>query len=174
MSEPKLDPKLANAEAKAAKAKAKSLRPWFKKKRFIAPLALVVIIGLSTAANGGNIAAPTGSQTNGSESSETKQEETTSETVSQKNAKAKAELYLSTQAFSRTGLIKQLQFEDFEKADAEYAVDALKVDWKEQAAKKAEQYLDTQSFSKKGLIDQLKFEGFTKDEAEYGVSTTGL
>lgn len=69
MSDSNLDPKLANAEAKAAKAKAKALRPWFKKKRFIAPLALVVIIGLSSTANGGNTAGSgdTGSGTNTTE-----------------------------------------------------------------------------------------------------------
>lgn len=49
-----MTPKEAAAEAKAAKAKAKALRPWFKKKRIIVPLALVVLIGLSTAMNGGS------------------------------------------------------------------------------------------------------------------------
>ena len=59
------DPKLANAEAKAAKAKAKALRPWFKKKRFIAPLALVLIIGISTVANSGsNAPTSTGNDSN--------------------------------------------------------------------------------------------------------------
>ena len=48
-----MTPKEAAAEAKAAKAKAKAMRPWFKKKRIIVPLALVVLIGLSTAVNGG-------------------------------------------------------------------------------------------------------------------------
>jgi hypothetical protein len=64
MSDPNLDPKMANAEAKAAKAKAKALRPWFKKKRFIAPIALVVIIGLSTAANGGKSSGSTDTGSN--------------------------------------------------------------------------------------------------------------
>lgn len=53
MSDSSNDPKVAKADAKAAKARAKSLRPWFKKKRFILPIALVVIIGLSQAMNGG-------------------------------------------------------------------------------------------------------------------------
>jgi hypothetical protein len=59
-----LSPKEAAAEAKAAKAKAKALRPWFKKKRIIVPLALVVLIGLSTAMNGGK------SGTSGSDASD--------------------------------------------------------------------------------------------------------
>lgn len=44
----------ANADAKAAKARAKALRPWYKKKRFILPLILVAIIGVSVAAGGGD------------------------------------------------------------------------------------------------------------------------
>jgi hypothetical protein len=36
----------AKANAKAAKAYAKAQRPWFKKKRFIIPLALVALMGI--------------------------------------------------------------------------------------------------------------------------------
>lgn len=61
-----MTPKEAAAEAKAAKAKAKALRPWFKKKRIIVPLALVVLIGLSNAMNGGNSGGTSGA--NGSDS----------------------------------------------------------------------------------------------------------
>ncbi len=44
----------AAAQAKAAKAHAKRLRPWFKKKRFVAPLSLVALITVVTLANGGD------------------------------------------------------------------------------------------------------------------------
>jgi len=90
------------------------------------------------------------------------------------NARRKAADYLDYSAFSRTGLIDQLQFEGFSASDATYGVDSLKVDWNEQAAKKAAEYLDYSAFSRSGLIDQLLFEGFTPAQAEYGVSTTGL
>ena len=96
------------------------------------------------------------------------------ETVSQKNPRQKAADYLDYSSFSHSGLIDQLVFEGFTQADAAYGVDALKVDWNEQAAKKAADYLDYSSFSHSGLIDQLVFEGFTQAEAEYGVGTTGL
>ena len=76
-------------------------------------------------------------------------------------------------AFSRKGLIEQLEFEGFSKAAATVAVDSIVVDWNEQAAKKAESYLDVMSFSRKGLISQLKFEGFTQKQAEYGVEAVG-
>jgi len=90
------------------------------------------------------------------------------------NARRKAADYLELMAFSRAGLIDQLQFEGFSESDATYGVDALKVDWNEQAAKKAAEYLGLMAFSRSGLIDQLVFEGFTRAEAEHGVSTTGL
>jgi hypothetical protein len=63
--------KNANAEAKAAKAKAKALRPWFKKKRFIVPIALVLLVGLSRAGAGsGSAEDQSSSNGNNSNSSE--------------------------------------------------------------------------------------------------------
>lgn len=96
------------------------------------------------------------------------------ETVSQRNARQKAEQYLRVSAFSRTGLVKQLAFEGFGQEDANYAVDAVGADWMEQAAKKAQQYMATQSFSRAGLIKQLEFEGFTPEEAAHGAAAVGL
>jgi colicin import membrane protein len=95
-------------------------------------------------------------------------------TLSQQNAVEKAESYLEFTAFSKTGLIGQLEFEGFSKADSEYAVNNITVDWNEQAVLKAESYLEFTSFSKQGLIDQLKFEGFTPEQAEHGASAVGL
>lgn len=88
-------------------------------------------------------------------------------------AKAKAEQYLYTMPFSRSGLIEQLQFEGFDKTEATTAVDSITVDWYKQASLKAEQYLQTMPMSKSGLIEQLKFEGFTLAEATYGANSIG-
>ena len=96
------------------------------------------------------------------------------ETVSESNAKRKAESYLELMAFSRSGLITQLEFEGFSSQDATYGADSLNADWGEQAAKKAASYLETMAFSRSSLITQLEFEGFTPEQAAYGVSTTGL
>jgi Host cell surface-exposed lipoprotein len=87
----------------------------------------------------------------------------------QENARQQAESYLDYSAFSRKGLIEQLEFEGYSTADATYAVDNVTVDWNEQAALKAKDYLDYSSFSRSGLIEQLIFEGFTRAQAEYGV-----
>jgi hypothetical protein len=95
---------------------------------------------------------------------------TSSLTVSQSNAVKKAKSYLSYSSFSRSGLIKQLEFEGFSNADSIIGVDAQKADWKVQASKKGKSYLSTSSFSLTGLIKQLEFEGFSTAEAEFGVA----
>jgi len=95
-------------------------------------------------------------------------------TVSQENAIRKAESYLDYTAFSRSGLIEQLEYEGFSTADATFAVDSLDVDWMEQAAKKAADYLDYSAFSRSGLISQLEYEGFTHEQAVYGADSVGL
>lgn len=47
------DHRSAKADAKAAKARAKAMRPWFKKKRFLLPLALVVVVVAAMSMSGG-------------------------------------------------------------------------------------------------------------------------
>ena len=94
-------------------------------------------------------------------------------TTGQRNAVRKAESYLSFMAFSRTGLIDQLEFEGFSTSDSTFAVDYLDINWNRQAAEKAASYLEFMAFSRQGLIDQLLFEGFTQSQAEYGVSQNG-
>lgn len=91
------------------------------------------------------------------------------ETREQKNAVRKAEDYLDFTAFSRKGLIEQLEFEGFSTEDATYGVDNITVDWNEQAFKKAEDYLDIMSFSKDGLKQQLEFDGFTTEQINYAI-----
>lgn len=62
----------AKAQARGAAAHAKAMRPWFKKKRFILPLALValfIIVGIAGA--GGNNAAPVAGAPASSQSEET-------------------------------------------------------------------------------------------------------
>lgn len=95
-------------------------------------------------------------------------------TISQQNALRAAGDYLDFTAFSRPGLIKQLEYEKYSAEDATWAVDRVTVDWNEQAAKSAKSYLEFTSFSRSGLVDQLLYEGFTPEQAEYGASTTGL
>jgi hypothetical protein len=94
-------------------------------------------------------------------------------TLAQEQAIGQAESYLNFAAFSRTGLIGQLEYEGFSTEDATFAVDNIVVDWNAQAAAAAESYLNTMSFSRSGLIDQLLYEGFTAEQAEFGVTAVG-
>jgi len=92
-------------------------------------------------------------------------------TRSEENAIGSAESYLDFSAFSRLGLIGQLEFEGYTNAEATLAVDYLDVDWNQQAGLSAESYLDFSAFSESGLIDQLEFEEFTSDQATHGVNS---
>lgn len=171
-------------EDEAGKSKQKTSRPWFKKKRFIIPGVIILLSGISASISGD----PETSQQSAPESTvgaadpadgsqgqaEVEVEEVANETVGEENAKRSAESYLRFSAFSRAGLIDQLEFEGFSQAEAEYAVDAVNADWFEQAVLKAESYLEFSSFSRQGLIDQLLFEGFSEDEATFGVEQVGL
>lgn len=95
-------------------------------------------------------------------------------TPSQENAIAKAESYLDFSAFSKQGLIEQLEYSQFSSADATFAVEYIEgsggVDWNEQAVKKAKSYMDFSAFSQQGLIEQLEYSGFTPSQAQHGAS----
>ena len=95
-------------------------------------------------------------------------------TAGQKNAVRAAKDYLAYTAFSRQGLIEQLEFENYSTEVATFAVDYVAPEWNMQAAKAAQDYLDYTAFSRQGLIDQLMFEGYTSAQAQYGVDQTGL
>lgn len=87
------------------------------------------------------------------------------------NARGSARDYLAFMAFSRTGLIRQLEFEGYPTDVATLAVDQLQIDWAAEAVESAENYLEFQEFSLQGLIGQLEFEGFTPEEASHGANT---
>lgn len=97
-------------------------------------------------------------------------------TTSQEQAVMSAESYLEyVGGFSRSGLIGQLEYEQFSEEDAEFAVDHLGVDWLEQAVLSAESYMElVGGFSRQSLIDQLEYEGFTTEQAEHGADAVGL
>lgn len=96
-----------------------------------------------------------------------------SETAGQKNAVSKARSCLSSSAFSRDGLVAQLEFSKFSHEDAVYGADHSGANWNEQALRKAGSYLSSSAFSRDGLIGQLEFSKFTHAEAVYGVDNCG-
>jgi hypothetical protein len=126
-----------------------------------------------TAAGGSAPTLTLPSSTNSSTSSTAPAKTSTTTTVSpgavsQSNAVKKAASYLRSSAFSRSGLISQLEYEGFSLADATYGVDAQNADWNAQAVKKGASYLRTSAFSRSGLISQLEYEGFSAIQASYG------
>lgn len=101
-----------------------------------------------------------------------KKEPTT--TPGQSNALKAAKNYLNVMPFSYSGLIEQLEYEQYSTEDATYAADNCGADWNIQAAKSAKNYIDLMPFSRDGLIDQLIYEGYTYEQAVHGVDSVGL
>jgi hypothetical protein len=137
------------ADTKAAKAYAKAMRPWYKKKRFLLPLGLVflmVAVSLGSSGSGDNdgTGGTSGASSNdggggasgASNEKPAAQEEPTAEeepaaekepemTSGQENALQSAQNYVDMTAFSKAGLIEQLSSaagEEFSPAQARYAV----------------------------------------------------
>src|SRR3954447_18502403 len=97
-------------------------------------------------------------------------------TIGQREALIAAKSDLSTQAFSRAGLIQQLTSsygEGFSHADAVWGVNHAHANWNAEAVGAAKSYLETGHFSRAALIQQLESpygEHFTHAQAVYGVS----
>ena len=76
---------------------------------------------------------------------------------------------------SKTGIYDQLTSEYGEKFTveaAQYAIDNITVDWRENALKKAKLYQETMSMSPAAIYDQLTSEygeKFTAEEAQYAI-----
>ena len=92
-----------------------------------------------------------------------------------KQALKSAQNYIDVMAFSKQGLYDQLTSEYADKYSdeaAQYAIDNVKADYKEEAVEAAKNYLDTMSFSKEGLKDQLTSQyadKYTEEEAQYAI-----
>jgi hypothetical protein len=77
---------------------------------------------------------------------------------------------------SKAGVYDQLVSEageQFTVEEAQYAVDNVEADWKENALKKAQDYQEMMDMSPEAIRDQLTSdygEQFTAEEADYAVS----
>jgi hypothetical protein len=100
-------------------------------------------------------------------------------TKQEQSAVAAAKQYLSISAFSRQGLIDQLDSPDgagYPVKVATVAVDSLNVNWDTEAVKAAKAYLAMSPFSCKALIQQLDSPDggqFTVAQATYGADHAG-
>lgn len=127
----------------------------------------------SVASSVATASANTSSTASGAESEDAQDNDSEAVTTGQRNALRKAKEYLAVMAFSRDGLVHQLEFENFSSEEAAYAADNVNADWNEQAVKKGEEYLAVMAFSRDGLVHQLEFDGFTTEQAEYGAQANG-
>lgn len=90
-------------------------------------------------------------------------------------ALAKAKDYIKMMHMSKKRLEEQLSSkhgEGFSEAAVQYALENLKVDWKENALKKAKYYKEDMEMSDKEIKEQLiskNGEAFTEEEAEYAI-----
>jgi hypothetical protein len=86
-----------------------------------------------------------------------------------------AESYLELSGMSKKGLYEQLSSsagEGFTPAQAQYAVDHIDANWKQEAVQSARSYLELDPMSRNDLIQQLSSpagEGFTYEQALYAV-----
>ena len=165
---------------------AKNKKPIYKRVWFWI-IAIIIVIGAtggsdtddSKEINSGNIESE-------QEVSQNNIENTTAENKSEnkvednipteyKSALKKAKLYADTMNMSKTGIYDQLTSEYGEKFTveaAQYAIDNITVDWKENALKKAKLYQETMSMSPAAIYDQLTSEygeKFTAEEAQYAI-----
>jgi len=101
-------------------------------------------------------------------------------TFTQRQAIGSAKEYLRFEAFSKQGLIDQLDSkygEGFSKAVSTYAVNHIRVSWNAQAVRSAKSYLRFEHFSRAGLIDQLQSPygaQFTHAQAVYAANHVGF
>jgi hypothetical protein len=140
------DHKSARAEAKAAKAHAKALRPWYKKKRFAIPLALVALIVLAQVFGGGGdettTAQPSGSGSATSSVSGKTEPSSTPDPEPSEEATPTREAEPKAMKVKAVAILKD--FEDNEAAaDAKYGDKTLRVT---------------------GIVDKVDTEMFADDE----------
>ncbi|MCR4608152.1 MAG: Ltp family lipoprotein [Eubacterium sp.] len=94
-----------------------------------------------------------------------------------KSALKKAKVYSDTMHMSKAAIHDQLTSEygeNFSEEAADYAMENLVADYKENALKKAEDYNEMMYMSKAGIYEQLTSEygeRFTDEEAQYAVDT---
>ena len=165
---------------------AKNKKPIYKRVWFWI-IAIIIVIGAtggsgtddSKEINSGNIESE-------QEVSQNNIENTTAENKSEnkvednipteyKSALQKAKIYSDTAYMSKAALYRQLTSEFGEKFTSEaaqYAIDNVEADWKENALKKAKLYQETMAMSPNAIYNQLTSEFgemFTAEEAQYAI-----
>lgn len=171
---------IAYSAKKCPNCGAKNKKPFYKKVWFWV-LTVIIVIGIGGAAGSSNSNDTVGkdketiaSGEENKQNEEAKAEENVP--TEYKSALRKAKSYSDTMYMSKAGLYEQLTSEYGEKFTAEaaqYAVDNVEADWKENALKKAKTYQETMDMSPSAIYDQLVSEygeKFTAEEAKYAIN----
>ena len=159
--------------------RAKNKKPIYKRVWFWV-VAIIIVIGATDSSDSGKIEPVQEVSQNSSDNSvaENKPKDTvqTENKVPSeyKSALKRAKLYSDVAHLSKVALYDQLISEDggnFPAEAAQYAVDNLEVDWKENALKKAKLYQDVAMMSSSDIYDQLisEAERYTPEEAQYAI-----
>ncbi|MEG1410862.1 MAG: Ltp family lipoprotein [Terrisporobacter sp.] len=162
---------------------AKNKKPLYKRPWFIV-IAFFVIVGAISGAGDDDSATTDKTSGSGQEISQNQNTETDVPVEKKveddvpteyKSALKKAKIYSDTMSMSKAGLFEQLTSEygeKFSKEAAQYALDNVEADWKQNALKKAKTYQDDMAMSPSAVYDQLVSEygeQFTAEEAQYAV-----
>lgn len=94
-------------------------------------------------------------------------------TVGEQNCLAEALSYIDLLGFSKAGLIKQLEFNQYTESEIKFAIENCGADWNAEAVECAQGYTDTISLSRQALYDQLEYEGFEETEINYALEQLG-
>lgn len=135
---------------------------------------VLFVLGLAAQKNDTNTATTTTTTTQ-QKQEDVKKEEKPQVPMEHRMALKAAEQYLQTMPFSKRGLYQQLTSDAGSKFPAEaaqYAVDNVKANWKENAARAAANYLNMMPMSREELVQQLSSDAgdqYTIEEAQYGV-----
>ena len=157
-----------------------SKKPMYKRVWFWA-VAIIIVVGTASCSNTDNSKEVNSEDTVVENKLEDKVEEKVENKVEDnipteyKSALKKAKSYSDTMIMSKAGIYDQLTSEYGEKFTSEaaqYAIDNVEADWKENALKKAKSYQETMSMSPSAIYDQLVSEygeQFTAEEAQYAI-----
>ena len=165
---------------------AKNKKPAYKRVWFWVVAAIIVVGAASSSDTNNSKENNSGNVESVQEVSQSNDENTVVENESEvkvednipteyKSALKKAKSYSDNMNMSKAKLYKQLTSEygeNFTAEAAQYAVDNVEADWKENALKKAKSYQENMSMSKAKIYSQLTSEygeHFTAEEAQYAI-----
>ena len=162
---------------------AKNKKPIYKRPWFIVIAFLIIVGAIGGAGDDSSSSSDNVTNTTGQEISQnqnTEEVNSVEEVVEDvpteyKSALRQAETYSDMMHMSKAGIYDQLTSEyggQFTEEAAQYAIDNVEADWKENALKSAQNYQETMAMSPNAIYDQLTSEygeQFTAEEAQYAI-----